>query len=63
MTGTVTRLDLDSRRQRRELDMLLAEAREAIIAAEAGDLTAVYAAHLAISRAVVLMLKFAWDAA
>lgn len=63
MTANITRLDLDGRRQRRELDLLLAEARQAIVAAEAGDLAAVYGASLALSRAVVLMLKFRWDAA
>lgn len=61
--GNVTRIDLDSRRQRRELDRLLAEARRAVVAAEAGDLGAVYSADWALSRAVLLMLRHRWDAA
>lgn len=63
MTGGVVRLDLEGRRQRRELDLLLVEARQAIVAAEAGDLTAIYGASLALSRAVILMLRYRWDAA
>ncbi len=59
----ITHIDLEGRRQRRELDLLLVEARQAIVAAEAGDLGGVYLAHLALTRAVSLMLAHAWDAA
>jgi hypothetical protein len=53
------------RRDRRRFDDLIAEARCALVEVEAGDLTAIYTAHLAIGRAVAVLQREGnrWDAA
>lgn len=61
--GRLIRLDAGSRRARRQFDALVAEARAEVVAAEAGDLDAIWSAHRALTRAVGLLLDGRWDAA
>ena len=54
-----------TKRDRRSFDRLVAEARTALAEVEAGDLAAIYTAHLAVGQAVGVLMRESnrWDAA
>lgn len=51
------------RRDRREFDRLVTEARDALVEVEDGDLDLLYTAAIATGRAVRLLMKHRWDVA
>lgn len=61
-SSRVIPLDSGNRRARRQVDALLAEAEEYLAAARAGQLVHTHGAHLALVRAVAIVLEHRLDA-
>lgn len=60
--GTVTVLDAHRRRARREVDALVDSALQELAAVRAGSLMAIHGAHLDLTRAVSITMRYGLDA-